>query len=73
MTIVQDRICRINGARVQVIDARHDPDFDEDDGGRWVTWCDRHETSCSHHTRKLAEWHAADPTSWCGLCAEGLD
>jgi hypothetical protein len=73
MTVIADRINRVNGARVLVIDANHSKDFDAADGGRWVTWCDRHETFCQHVTRKLATYHAADPTTWCGLCAEGLD
>ena len=70
--VVQDRVCRETGGRVLVIDARLAPDFDEHEGGRWVTWCDRHETFAQHATRALAVAWAAVPTVWCGMCAEGL-
>lgn len=37
-------------------------------GGRWQTLCEDHDTICSHVTRKLAEWHAAEPAGWCEGC-----
>jgi hypothetical protein len=72
--IVQDRVCRATGARVQVIDVRKDAEhgWDEDEGGRWITFCDRHETFCQHATRALAVYHAADSGVWCGMCEDRL-
>lgn len=73
--IIQNRRNRITGAHIAVIDARRDPgqNWQEDEGGRWVTWCDRHETFMQHETRSEATWQAADPTGWCGMCAEGME
>lgn len=73
--VVQDRRAQENGARVLVIDVRKDKghNWTEDEGGRWVTWCDRHETFAQHETKRGAKRQAASPTTWCGLCAEDLD
>lgn len=73
--IIQDRISRINGARIIVIDARRDPgqNWLIDEGGRWITWCDRHETFCQHETRAEAVFQAGNPRSWCGMCDMGMD
>lgn len=70
--VIQDRVCRATGARVVVIDATCSDAFDPAEGGRWVTWCDRHETFAQHETRQAAVEWAADPEVWCGLCAEGI-
>lgn len=73
MSIVRETRCRATGATVQIVDARLSLDFDEAEGGRWVTWCDTHETFVQHETLADARYHAADSATWCGLCAEGLD
>ncbi len=71
--IRQQRINRETGALIQLIDARLSDAFDEDEGGRWVTWCATHETFCQHPVLEDARYWAAHPTMWCGLCAEGMD
>jgi hypothetical protein len=71
--VIQERRCRATGAIVSVIDAERSADFETAEGGRWVTYCETHETFCQHETRALAVHHAADSGTWCGLCAEGMD
>ena len=39
-----------------------------DDGYGWETICDEHGTVCVHDTRKLADYMAASPLTWCELC-----
>lgn len=71
--VLQERVCRATGAVVQVVDAQVSEAFDPNEGGRWVTYCCKHETFCQHDTKRLAKYHAADSATWCGMCAEGMD
>lgn len=41
--------------------------------GAWTTLCDEHAFAISHDTRRLAEYHAADPLGWCETCMSVLD
>jgi DNA-directed RNA polymerase specialized sigma24 family protein len=55
-------------SQVQVFDARKHPDFNEDEGGRWITFCDPHGQFCQHETRSLARAFAQAPEEWCSEC-----
>lgn len=56
------------GARITVGTAE-EMELDPTDG-KWVTVCEDHGLILNHRTRKLAEWHAADPIGWCEGCQE---
>lgn len=69
------------GTTVLVIDARISPDFQEDEGGRWVTFCEEHGTFCQHETLRDPEngigggarTFAARPEEWCEACQAAVD
>lgn len=50
---------------VLIIDARGSDDFREDEGGRWVTFCEEHGDFCQHDTRALARDFKDAPEEWC--------
>lgn len=66
------RVELLDGTVLELLDARHELDFHESEGGRWVTICRRHGAFVQHETRSLArDWlpHAGD---WCEGCAGEL-
>lgn len=54
--------------QTSLIDARKSEDFREDEGGRWVTYCDLHGSFVQHATRSLARDFLAHPGEWCEAC-----
>lgn len=42
----------------------------EDEGGRWATYCRRHEFFIQHETRALARDWRPYPEEWCEGCQE---
>lgn len=68
MTVIQTRKNRQTGTTILVNDRGRDDAEVQDGDARWETICDEHGTVCSHDTRKLAEWHAAEPLGWCEEC-----
>lgn len=64
---------RQTGTVVVLVDARCSPDFNEDEGGRWITFCDTHHTFCQHETRALATSFLPVPGEWCEVCADNLE
>lgn len=36
----------------------------------WYTVCEDHGNLVGHPTRRLANWHAADPIGWCPDCSD---
>lgn len=57
---------------VTVYDARRYSDFREDEGGRWVTFCQKHGTFVQHETRALAYNWAKVPAEWCAECFDDI-
>lgn len=66
------RRCLRTGGRVELHDARRSADFEEADGGRWVTFCAEHGTFCQHGTFNLARSWMAEPDAWYSDCADSL-
>jgi len=68
---IQYRANRVTGTMIAVIDCQQDTTgtFCEDDGGRWVTLCEDHETLVQHDRKTDAIAFAAHPDEWCGVCA----
>ncbi len=62
--LVQSRVARSTGFRVDVIDGR-------DRGEGWETICCEHGGVCSHDSRALAVSFAACPEEWCEDCMHG--
>ena len=55
---------------VSIIDARTDLDFREDEGGQYVTLCNRHNEFVQHETEDLAKDHSLTPSGWCESCQD---
>lgn len=66
--IVEKRRNRQNLGLYELHDARIHPDYAEEEGGRWVTFCVGHGTFCQHQTRRLASAFLAVPADWCEEC-----
>ena len=60
---------RETGGIVFLIDARVPGDYQENEGGRWVTLCE-HGNFVQHETRKLATSFMPVPTEWCDTCRD---
>lgn len=41
-----------------------------DEPDSWATMCEDHGNFVTHATRKMAEWHAPNPTGWCEGCRD---
>jgi hypothetical protein len=72
--MVVTRRARQTGLPVTVAHAddcglEHAPGF----GLVWYTICDTHGSCVGHRTRRLADWHAADPLGWCEACRAAHD
>jgi hypothetical protein len=67
---IHTRRPRSTGLPVTQIDAEKHPDFDPEEGGRFVTLCETHSTFCQHDTFSLARAHTASPEEWCEPCRE---
>lgn len=64
------RIARQTGLPVTVCRAE-DEGLDAEGGVcAWYTICDEHGGAVGHATRRLAQYHAADPQGWCEYCME---
>lgn len=68
MSVIYDRVSRFSGTRVLLIDGRASADFDELDGGRWVTFCVDHAEFVQHETRVLATRFLPHVGEWCESC-----
>ena len=68
--VVEARRTRETGRYVALIDALESPDYVPAEGGRWVTFCDRHGTFCQHETRALGRAFLAAPSEWCEPCGQ---
>jgi hypothetical protein len=51
-----------------IYDAQHPDSVFDPTGGRWVTYCENHETLCNHQSFYLAV-HFAQSTKLCEYCA----
>lgn len=56
------------GANTELIDARESANFNEDEGGRWVTVCKDHDQFVQHATKKTAKDFVDVPIEWCETC-----
>lgn len=65
---VELRTNRETGTRIHLIDARSAREFDEAEGGRWITLCEKHGAFVQHETRSLARSFMAAPSEWCENC-----
>ena len=55
---------------VEVIDARRETIWNENDGGRWITFCRRHQFFIQHEARDVARSWKNHPDEWCEGCQE---
>ncbi len=53
---------------VTILDARERAGFSEREGGRWITYCERHDEFVQHETRDLARSWRQHPAGWCDGC-----
>lgn len=70
---IQARHARENGALVVVIDNRDGRWQDTEHDALWLTICERHGECLTHGTRRLALWHAPNPTGWCEGCRDDAE
>ena len=57
----------VTGTMVSIYDARQSKNAFDPSGGRWVTVCEDHGTTCNHQTLRLARHHAP-LVGWCKEC-----
>lgn len=70
--ITRHAVSRETGATITVERTGEGSWIEQEPG--WMTECLNHGQIMHHRTRRLAEWHAAIPSGWCGDCwyiAEG--
>lgn len=48
-------------------------EFGADPADPWLTVCEDHNQLVGHPTRRLANWHSADPAGWCSDCNNTLN
>ena len=62
----------MNISPTELIDARRETNFCENEGGRWVTYCRRHGFFIQHETREIARGWLRHPDEWCESCQEDV-
>lgn len=64
------RVARATGLEVELVDAAHPDckDYEEEEGGRWVTVCPAHGGFVQHTTWRLARKFLGHPEEWCPVC-----
>lgn len=65
---VESRVPRQTGYRTVLIDALQPGDYRVEEGGRWVTLCEKHGEFVQHETRGTARSFLSAPVEWCDGC-----
>ena len=55
-------------SNTELIDLRREGFAQEEEGGRWATYCRRHQSFIQHETRALARDWKPYPEEWCEGC-----
>lgn len=70
--LVEWRKARSTGVRVELLDANDAPDFNPDEGGRWITLCCDHGNFVQHEQQHTAGSFMAAPEEWCEDCQAAM-
>jgi hypothetical protein len=59
---------RVTGTVNSLIDAEESPDFNSEEGGRWITFCNDHGQFVQHTSRSVAHGFRPRSDEWCSVC-----